>query len=339
MWALDLLAGNNCLGLNLRSVTIKEYLEAAQDLMVEGGYDSTWKATHGLPLDDTNNCHTSPVMANLKRWEEIPDRREMFTDDMLEEFYKRKTSARKDSLEDCFFDWLALSRYTAFRRGEWAQTRKHTYERVSEDNLDARAMIDMDFVFFNINGHLLNKLTADINEVYRIDVTWRFQKNGNNGETISFWRDDLDPRWCPVRAAWRICQRVRRLNQPLHEPLAKYVDHKTNRIAYMNSSECERYMRDVAKGATGITDEKLLQKMFGMHSFRVTACNELARLGVADSFIQRRLRWTSTAFLMYLRNSVYTARRHNLSLSLRVNPQDRELQRNMHSHNRRGSNQ
>jgi hypothetical protein len=101
-----------------------------------------------------------------------------------------------------------------------------------------------------------------------------------------------------------------------------------------DAAECEQYMRDVAKVATGILDDKLLQKMFGMHSFRVTACHELARLGVADSFIQRQLRWTSTAFLMYLRNNVYTARRLNLSLTLRVNPQDRELQRNLHSHNR-----
>ncbi|KAL3771339.1 hypothetical protein ACHAWO_005405 [Cyclotella atomus] len=67
-WALDLLAGNNCLSLTLRSVTIKEYLEAAQALLVDGGYAAIWKKDHGLlPLNDENSKYTKPVMANLKQ--------------------------------------------------------------------------------------------------------------------------------------------------------------------------------------------------------------------------------------------------------------------------------
>jgi hypothetical protein len=94
---------------------------------VEGGYAKIWKKDQGLPLNDENSKYTKPVMANLKRcWEEVPDRREMFTDDMLEEFYKRKTAAQPDSLEDCFYDWLGVGRYTGFRRNEWAQERKHS---------------------------------------------------------------------------------------------------------------------------------------------------------------------------------------------------------------------
>ena len=76
--------------------------------------------------------------------------------------------------------------------------------------------------------------------------------------------------------------------------LGKYVDYKNKKVSYMNTVECEIYMREVAKIATGILDDKILQKLFGVLSFRVTACNKLARLRVEDSFIKRRLRWSRT---------------------------------------------
>jgi len=64
--------------------------------------------------------------------------------------------------------------------------------------------------------------------------------------------------------------------------------------------------------------------MFGLHSIRVTTCNELDRLGVNDTFIQCRLRWKSLTFATYLRNTIYTARRHNLS-NIHVSVHDKAL--------------
>ena len=37
---------------------------------------------------------------------------------------------------------------------------------------------------------------------------------------------------------------------------------------------------------------------------------------MSDSYIQTRLRWKSTAFLMYLRNTLYAASAHTAALSL-----------------------
>jgi hypothetical protein len=132
-----------------------------------------------------------------------------------------------------------------------------------------------------------------------------------------------------VRAAWRITTRAKRLNIPSNQPLGKYLDHNQGRIVFINDTECEKYMRQVAMAVTGITDTATINKMFGMHSIRVTACNEIARLGVADSFIQRRLRWRSLAFLTYLRNTVYAAQRHNLSTRVKISPHDTELLNNI----------
>ena len=52
------------------------------------------------------------------------------------------------------------------------------------------------------------------------------------------------------------------------------------------------------------------------HSIRVTACNLLHRQGYSDSYIQTRLRWTSNAFLGYLRNTLYSAQAHTKALHI-----------------------
>jgi hypothetical protein len=333
MFASSLLSGENCNNLDIRVSTVRGYVQAAQDLMVMGGYAHP----EGLPMNKEHSGDYKKFVARAKKLESMPQRREMISDEMLDIFLARKQAAKTDSLDDCFFDWLCMGRYTGFRSAEWAQTRKTTFERISRDNNAARAMIDEDFVFFDDQGRLLEKTAANAKRVRRVDVCWRVQKNGQNGEIISYWRDDEDPRWCPVRAAWRICMRHRQRKLPSWMPLGIYIDHKQNRVFYMNVPEVERLLRTAAKEATGITDDKLINKLFGMHTIRVTACNELARLGVKDSFIQKRLRWRSLTFLDYLRNNIYNAHRHNLSRNIRISPKDGELHTNLISHTNNGA--
>ena len=52
------------------------------------------------------------------------------------------------------------------------------------------------------------------------------------------------------------------------------------------------------------------------HSIRVTVCNLLHRQGMSDTYIKSRLRWTSNAFLGYLRNTLYTAAAHTKALHI-----------------------
>jgi hypothetical protein len=175
-------------------------------------------------------------------------------------------------------------------------------------------------VFFDDWGRLIEKTAANAKRVRRVDGCWRVQKNGQNGEVITYWRDNEDPCRCPVRAAWRICMRHRQRGLPAWMPLGVYIDHRKDRVFYMNVPEVENL------------DDKLINKLFGMHTIQVTACNELARLGVKDSFIQKRLRWPSLTFLDYLRNNIYNAHRHNLSRNIRISPKDGELHKNLIVH-------
>lgn len=106
MYACSLLEGVNCNNLNIRTTTVKGYLQAAQRLMVKGGYSHK----EGLPLDEKHNQCVEKFLQRAKKWEGLPKRREMLSDEMLDIFWERKqASAHEDSLDACFFDWLALS--------------------------------------------------------------------------------------------------------------------------------------------------------------------------------------------------------------------------------------
>jgi hypothetical protein len=312
-WAISLIRGENILGLQLRANTINLYLKAAATLITARGNPN--------PLDTDANKWTKFVIDKLTRYESVKNRREAFTDDMISEFHRRATTAMTDDISECLYDWIALGRYTGFRRSEWAQSRKHSYENVNADIHEARALIYNDLLFFDHNGHIVDKASGEPSRLFRVDIKWRWQKNGDNGQVISFWRDDTNPTWCPVRATWRICRRAQRFGLPAHEPIGKYRDYRTNTVVFLNTQEIETYFRKVAAATTGIKDVNLLRRMFGLHSLRVTACNELDRLGVNDTFIQRRLRWKSMTFAMYLRNTIYAARRHNLS-NIHMSPHD-----------------
>ena len=71
------------------------------------------------------------------------------------------------------------------------------------------------FLFFDKTGRLLEKIMHNYMNIYQLDVTWWLQKNGQHMQKISFWQDDIDSRWCPVRAAWPICMKPRELKQNL----------------------------------------------------------------------------------------------------------------------------
>eukprot|EP00804_Cyclotella_cryptica_P027277 CCRYP_014383-RA/>CCRYP_014383-RA protein AED:0.18 eAED:0.09 QI:59/0/0/1/0/0.25/4/0/437 len=136
-----------------------------------------------------------------------------------------------------------------------------------------------------------HKRLPDATMAWWVDIKWWVQKNGQCNDVISFWRDTTNNQWRP------------------------------NRIVFLNTQELETLLHLIASTVTGITDPAILQQLYGLHSIRVTACNELAH--------QRRLRWHSLTFLDYLRNTVYAAQRHCLLFAIKVSPHDRDLWKNL----------
>ena len=114
---------------------------------------------------------------------------------------------------------------------------KPLHETVTK-NVDStsKAFIASDFTFFGDNCRPITnnkRQTAPF-----VHITWRFQKNGQNGEEIPFARNNTKPQFCAVRAAYRIIKRAERLNQTKNLPIAISVppNKKTKGLTYLTST-------------------------------------------------------------------------------------------------------
>jgi len=301
----SLSTGKTLLGIHIRSRTLRHYISDACALFRLRGIAYT---------NDIITDYVKLMLSAAKRYESIPNRRHMISDEMRRHLYKRARETGPDSIEAAIFDWITFGCYTGFRRSEAFQTTQTKYERVLDHpDQPARALILEDLLFFDHRKRLLKGKDITKDRVWYVRVVYRFQKNGDNGEETDFARDTANPRFCPVLAAWRIYDRALRLEVPAGEPIAVYSNKGKRR--FITDSLIQKHLRVAAKKVHKITDKKVLQR-WSTHSIRVTAANLLHRANMADSFIQIRLRWKSTSFLMYLRNTFYSAARHTNALNV-----------------------
>ena len=76
------------------------------------------------------------------------------------------------------------------------------------------------------------------------------------------------------------------------------------------------HLRTCASMVLNINKDDPSLKLWSTHSIRVTAANLLHRANLLDSYIQTRLRWKSSSFLMYLRNTIYGADAHTKAINI-----------------------
>ena len=150
-----------------------------------------------------------------------------------------------------------------------------------------------------------------------VKICWRFQKNKDNGQVIPYKRDHARPAVCPVLAAFRIALRASVLKVPANVPLAVYASSSSpTGYALLRASQVVKFIRFSAQATFNLSaDDKSLLN-WTCHSLRVTAANILHRANMSDTYIQTRLRWKSNTFLMYLRNSFYSADQHTTAMQL-----------------------
>ena len=78
------------------------------------------------------------------------------------------------------------------------------------------------------------------------------------------------------------------------------------------------HLRTSASLVLNIKKEDPSLKLWSTHSIRVTAANLLHRANLSDSYIQTRLRWKISSFLVYLRNTIYGADAHTKAININL---------------------
>ena len=286
------------------------------------------------PCTDAKFDFTKLILDAVKKYEIIPDRREMIHDPMFKHMltlYKKFHVSDPDSFTTSMCEWMFLGRYTGFRREEWCNEKSHEYT-IIDDPLwvgnKTRSVAIEDFRFFDHNNAPVT-ITPDMwknpqatlpRNIAFMELCFRKQKNNDNHQKIIYSRSTKCEHLCPVYLAFRIHCRGRRLGAPLTYPAAIYWDQKSCSHKLLTSRQANQFLRQVASKTFDIpAGHKSLEK-WSCHSIRVTACNLLHRAGFSDSYIKMRLRWRSKSFEMYLRNTFYSAGDHTSALALPVHP-------------------
>lgn len=310
-YAVSLIQGDSILGVTLRSKTVWNYLNSAADLFKQ-------KNNKINPLYHSDINHVKIVVRALQNYEKVPNRRNMISDTMIHWMYTYTLKLPEDSIERAIFDWLLLGRYAGLRLSEWCQTSQSKFARIEAwPGQPPYAFVAGDFTFY---GHHMHRFDSTgniaIELIESVGITFRKQKNSDNGQVLTFNRDNANPAYCPVRAAFRIFKRAERLQPNPDEPIAVCKNRTNSKVIFITDSLTTKFIRKAAIEAHNVSPKSEDLSRWSTHSIRVTAANLLHRAGLSDSFIQTRLRWKSTAFLMYLRNTFFSADTHTKALHI-----------------------
>ena len=169
-------------------------------------------------------------------------------------------------------------------------------------------------VFEGTRGYRIpNSRHLKISHAKILKLRWRFQKNGNNGEVLTYMCNDSLPHRCPVRAAIRVRDRAIRLGVPPELPLAVFKN-KQGCSQYIDDFHVTQMLQFLAKTIFNISQTNDLAR-FTCHSIRVGACILLQETGQSPDFIKSKLRWCSDAYQMYLRNTTKLALLHTQAVN------------------------
>ena len=134
-----------------------------------------------------------------------------------------------DSAKMLLRDIVTLGCYIGPRLSEYAQKNQkkvdvHTYP---SGTTVIKAFTANDFIFYDAKKHIIEDLCPEsIKSIAAVKITWRIQKNKQNGQSITLATDKKFPDLCPVRSAVRMVIRARHLQQPDDLLLAMYKTSK-----------------------------------------------------------------------------------------------------------------
>ena len=156
----------------------------------------------------------------------MPNRQEPITIDMVQQLHSQSRLSHLDSPECAITDWSIMGLQSGFRCSEWCQPHSNKYLPLTASvtkNIDssAAAFIASGFVLKdNKKRKLIISSSLDKSKVVYCSTRWRFQKNGDNGQIITYSRSHDDPELCYVSAILRILARAQRLQLKPNSPIA-----------------------------------------------------------------------------------------------------------------------
>jgi hypothetical protein len=295
-------AGDTIQNRIVRKSTIVGYLDAVAEMFT----DQKMQDPRIDPKTGKIHRLIDTILKEIERWESMPNRREPVTKTMVRHLQGTSKDHHEDSLDTAITDWMIVGLHTGYRRIEWAQEREpkteSDFQRAENPEKSIYAVTDKDIRFRDKNNKVRHDyMSVNPNKMGGIDLRWRFQKNGENGQWLTFAANHAEKDMCIVRAYLRILRRARRWNLPTGTPLAIYQKCPgSKKHSYIVTSSITRVFTRVGQEVYDYgPDDKV---SYTPHSLRVGACVLLHVAKYSPLKIKQRLRWKSDSFMMYLRN-------------------------------------
>ena len=317
MYVVHLGMGHTLLARSIKSATIRRYVAEAGTSVLDCRQTHQMKfpqvqLTWFHPCKHHGDSKMAPpiqvCLDEITRWENVPNRREPLTVDMIYHQYGKCSAATPHSVDQVLYDFEVIGIYSGIRLGEWAQTdnvRRIDQIRLNIDGSPA-AFVISDLTFYGENKYCMSLTEALTHPdlVYHVDVCWRFQKNGEIKQKKSFPRASRGSTiLCSVCAWLRVAARWVDLKLDISHPLAVFTDTglASGTVNFIRPIHINAALRNSARDVYNITDEDELAR-FTSHSFRVGATVALHAAGSSQMDIKYALRWKSDTFYTYLRN-------------------------------------
>jgi hypothetical protein len=324
MYAKHLATGSTILCRQVKSATIKNYVrDVASFLALFGNHPRDIRKDN--PTDTKLSHILNSVFAELKRWEDVPNRREPFTLEMLTEVKNMAAAAKSgpDTLLAALSDWFECGLFAGLRLTEHGQPAHCTDPRypLLNKRMETKAFCLRDIRFETITKSRLSAtaaIRAPNHLVCKCWIKFRTQKNGSHGEERLYTQNPNQNGLCFVRGMLRIVNRFVRLHgtDSHNTPLSTYRNTESGPPQLITSNNIDKIMRQAAATVYNldpIKHKKELQR-WSSHSLRVGACVILHSMGYTETQIKWLLRWRSDAFMVYLRNLAILSNKQNTTL-------------------------
>ena len=266
--------------------------------------------------DKENIC--SKIIKSREQEEDIARQRSPITNEIFAYLLNRnQDNALQDSFEAAVTDFMIIIRLLGLRVSEYAQTTQNkidVHEYPSGKRV-IKAFTPLDFIIYDKNNAIIDEInsTKQLTTLKKVKVTFRIQKNRENGQSITLKADVKHPEICPVRAVHRILQRAKRLGQDDDQPLGVFINHHGIK-KYLTGSKIAKLFQSVARTVhPNMTREEISR--FSSHSGRVWAVVLLDEAGMSPEFIKCRLRYLSDAYRLYLRDTSVIQSKHTDALN------------------------
>ena len=324
MYAIYVANGSSVYCQQVSANTVGNYVRDMASLVAMGPQQRDIRKDN--PIDTKNGRLLTKVFDELKRYDQVPNRREPLSPAMLS-VAKQRGSLDHTSLgpDSALADWYEVGLLAGLRNSEWAQDSSY---RTSHPRQVALNVFNDPTAFclrdIRVETHDYQQLQGA--ECYKVRpeqvrslwLTFRTQKNGDYGEQRMFTRNPNPKGFCMISAMFRILDRFAKLigKTDLDTPLAVYRPPNTKKVLQIHSGLIERHMRSIAMEVYHLDphkDHERLQR-WSSHSLRVGACVALHCQGFTATQLKWLLRWRSDSFMIYLRNISILADQHNKAL-------------------------